>query len=79
MATECLVSVPETEENDSKKIVNEYVNYVVAQYIIAGGNINDVDWNRTYRTLKGVYDREGKEALHKFVKHWTPLTRENPQ
>ena len=56
---------------DEKKI-NEYVDYIMDEYVKAGGDEKDADRNMTYWTLRGIYDREGKEGLESFVKSWKP-------
>lgn len=52
------------------KIVNEYVK--------VGGDPQTADNNLTYWTLRGIYDREGKEALDKFVRNWKPTITAKP-
>ena len=52
--------------------INKYVDYIVEEYIKAGGDKKDADRNFTYSVLRGIYDREGEEALDEFVKNWKP-------
>ena len=57
---------------DPEKMINEFVDYIIEAYKKAGGKTEDTSRDCTYWTLKGIYDREGKEALEEFVRNWKP-------
>lgn len=57
---------------ESEKLINEYVDYIIEEYIKAGGRSENADRNSTYWTLRGIYDREGKESLEQFMRNWKP-------
>lgn len=60
--------------NDLKaeKLINKYVDYIIEEYIKAGGDERKADKNFTYWVLKGIYDREGIKALKEYIKNWKP-------
>lgn len=57
---------------DSEELINKHCDYIISEYLKAGGDIKDVDRNFTYWTLCGIFDREGVEALETFVRNWKP-------
>ena len=57
---------------DDIKLINECVDYIIKEYIRAGGSEKDANRDRTYWALRGIYDREGKDALDEFIKNWKP-------
>ena len=58
--------------NDSEEIINGYVDYIIEEYIKAGGKKENADKNFTYWALRGIYDREGIEALEEYMNNWKP-------
>ena len=63
--------------NKSEEIINKYCDYIFDKYIKAGGVLKDADKQVTYWTLRGIYDREGKNSLDTFIKNWKPYIPKN--
>lgn len=54
----------------SKNVVTEYYNLVVSEYVNMVGKEEDIRTDRTYWVMKGIYDREGEEALKAQIDTW---------
>lgn len=54
----------------SNNTVTEYYNLVVSEYVKLGGKEEDIRTDHTYWTVKGIYDREGEEALRTQIETW---------
>ena len=49
-----------------------YCNYIISEYLKAGGKLSDVSREATYYALLGIYEREGIKGVEKMVKEWEP-------
>ena len=58
---------------DEEKLVDKCVDYIITEYINAGGQLYEVDRNHTEWTLVGILEREGKISLQNFMNHWKPI------
>lgn len=61
---------------DEGKLIDKCVDYIITEYINAGGQLYEVDRNRTEWTLVGILEREGKISLQNFMNHWKPILSE---
>lgn len=52
--------------------ISNYCDYIINEYINAGGEKDKADRSLTYWTLRGIYDREGEKSLDVFVENWKP-------
>ena len=51
---------------DEEKLVDKCVDYIITEYINAGGRLYEVDRNHTEWTLVGILEREGKISLQNY-------------
>jgi hypothetical protein len=60
---------------DNEQLINKYCDYIIDEYIKAGGKMKDVSREATYWGLHGILYREGRDALEKFISNWKPYVR----
>lgn len=53
-------------------LINENRDYIVREYVKAGGNFNGINRDSVWWALKGIYDREGEQGLNNFMANWKP-------
>lgn len=61
---------------DEEKLIDKCVDYMITEYINAGGQLDEVNRNSTEWALVGILEREGKTSLQNFMNHWKPIFSE---
>lgn len=54
------------------ELIDKCVEYMVNEYVRAGGRIEDTNTEAIMWGLEGIYERDGKSGVKEFMQNWKP-------